>query len=217
MSKPNHYVDNVAFHVALVKRKELVDSILIKKGFIDSETLSTIDHEQRKRVIDQFIEDGNTLPQITNEIGDIFLKMANNIPHKYNFNRYPFKEEMIGDGIIDCIKYVDSFDVTRTNPFAYFTQAINNAFIRRIVKERKQVYIKSQILSNMNVDIHELQEHDEDGEFTNAFKEYMSAYNNFDGSMFEKKKKEKTESYNGTTIEEFYDKYKQVESSGEEQ
>ena len=205
-AQQNHYVDNVEFHNALIRRKQLVDSILIKNGFIDSETLDIIDHEQRKRVIDQYIEDGNTLPQISNEIGYIFLRMANNIPHKYNFNRYPFKEDMIGDGLIDCIKYVDSFDTNKKNPFAYFTQAISNAFIRRIIKERKQMYVKSKMLSNMSVDIHELQEHDEDGEFVNAFKEYMNAYNNFDGSMFEKKKKEQVEKIStSTSLEEFFD------------
>ena len=177
MTNPTHYVDNKKFHDELLKRKDLVELAISK---------------------------GEPKPQISNYIGECFLKMANNIAHKHNFNRYAFKEEMISDGIVDCIKYVDTFDTARTNPFAYFTQAINNAFVRRIIKEKKQAYVKSKILSSSKIDIYELQEQDEDGEFTNAFKDYMNSYNNFDGSMFEKKKKEYVEKpYTGTTIEEF--------------
>ncbi len=179
MSNSNHYVKNADFHAALVERKALVD---------------------------QAKAEGKPVPQISNYLGECFLKMATNIAYKHCFNRYPYKEEMIGDGIIDCIKYIDSFDTDRNNPFAYFTQAIGNAFIRRIIKEKKQGYVKSKMLSNMTIDIHELQEHDEDGEFVNAFKEYMNAYNNFDGSMFEKKKKEQVEKIStSTSLEEFFD------------
>lgn len=171
----SHYVNNKEFHAALVERKSSIDS-----GNIEEK------------------------PPISNYIGGCFLKMANNIAHKHNFNRYAFKDEMISDGIVDCIKYIDSFDTTRTNPFAYFTQAINNAFIRRIIKEKKQAYIKLKLLSSSKINVHDLQEQDEDGEFINAFKNYMNSYNNFDGSMFEKKIRDRAEkSYTGGTIEEF--------------
>lgn len=176
MSKNKHYVNNKEFHDELIKRKQLVDSAM---------------------------EANLPIPQISDKLGAIFLSMAINITYKYNFNRYPFKEDMVGDGIIDCIKYVDTFDINRSNPFSYFTQAICNAFIRRIIRERKQMYIKSKILSNNELDICELQNHDEDGEFTNAFKEYMAAYNNFDGSMFEKKKSNR-KYVPKSTLEDFY-------------
>lgn len=171
-----HYVDNVEFHSALVSRKALVDFAR---------------------------ENNQPIPRVNNQLGVIFLKMATNIAYKHNFNRYPFKEEMIGDGIIDCLKYIDTFDATRNNPFAYFTQAISMAFIRRIIKEKKQGYVKSLLLSKSTISLHELQEHDELDEFVNAFKEYMEAYNNFDGSMFEKKKKIKQFIYKGSTLEDF--------------
>ena len=177
MSENNHYIDNAKFHAALLERNNLVQ---------------------------QAIANDTPIPKISNFLGSCFLQMANNIAYKHNFNRYPFKEEMVCDGIIDCIKYIDTFDVTRHNPFAYFTQAINNAFLRRILREKKQMYVKSKMLSNVDIDFHELQEHDEDIEYVNNFIEYMAIYNNFDGSIFEKPKKEKIRVYTGMTLEEFF-------------
>lgn len=47
-----------------------------------------------------------------------------------------FKDDMICDGVENCIQYIDNFDVERTNPFAYFTQIVYYAFLRRIAKEK---------------------------------------------------------------------------------
>jgi hypothetical protein len=50
---------------------------------------------------------------------------------------------MIGDGIENCLMYFENFDPTKSkNPFAYFTQIIYYAFLRRIQKEKKQLYVK---------------------------------------------------------------------------
>jgi transposase-like protein len=50
---------------------------------------------------------------------------------------------MVADGIENCLMYFENFDVTKsTNPFAYFTQIIYYAFLRRIQKEKKQLYVK---------------------------------------------------------------------------
>jgi hypothetical protein len=50
---------------------------------------------------------------------------------------------MISDGIENCLMYFRNFDPTKSkNPFAYFTQIIYFAFLRRIMKEKKQLYVK---------------------------------------------------------------------------
>ena len=50
---------------------------------------------------------------------------------------------MISDGIENCLMYFANFDETKSsNPFAYFTQIIYYAFLRRIQKEKKQLYVK---------------------------------------------------------------------------
>jgi hypothetical protein len=50
---------------------------------------------------------------------------------------------MISDGIENCLMYFRNFDPDKSkNPFAYFTQIIYYAFLRRIMKEKKQLYVK---------------------------------------------------------------------------
>jgi hypothetical protein len=56
---------------------------------------------------------------------------------------------MVSDGIENCICYIDNFDPDKSNnPFAYFTQIIYFAFLRRIQKEKKQLYIKHKTVEN---------------------------------------------------------------------
>jgi hypothetical protein len=82
-------------------------------------------------------------PSIPNYIGECFLKIAVHLSRKPNFISYSFREEMISDGIENCIMYFRNFDPTKSsNPFAYFTQIIYFAFLRRIAKEKKQLYVK---------------------------------------------------------------------------
>lgn len=198
-----HYVDNELFHAALVKRREDIDKVLVSLNFIDLDKVDQLTHEERKVLIKK-AKLGNHIPPISDYIAESFLKMAENISYKKNFQRYPYKDEMIGDAIIDCIRYVDTFDSSRENPFAYFTSTIGMAFIRRIIKEKKEGYVKSKILSKSDLDVFNLQDHDEDGDFTNSMVEFMNTYNNFDGSMFEKKPRQLKETkYNGPSLEDF--------------
>ena len=82
-------------------------------------------------------------PPITEYIGDCFLKIAEHLSFRPNFMNYPYREEMIGDGIENCLLYAHNFDPEKSkNPFSYFTQIIYYAFLRRIEKEKKQAYIK---------------------------------------------------------------------------
>lgn len=82
-------------------------------------------------------------PAIPEYIGECFLKIAEGLSHKPNFINYPFREEMVADGIENCLMYFANFDTSKSsNAFAYFTQIIYFAFLRRIQKEKKQLYIK---------------------------------------------------------------------------
>jgi hypothetical protein len=116
MSKTKHYVNNPDFLQALIEYKQACD--IAKK-------------ENREE------------PIVPNYIGECFLKIAEHLSRKPNFISYSFREEMICDGIENCIMYFRNFDPTKsTNPFAYFTQIIYFAFLRRIQKEKKQLYVK---------------------------------------------------------------------------
>ena len=87
------------------------------------------------------------IPPVTDYIGECFLKIAQHLSFRPNFINYSYKEEMIGDGIENCLQYVNNFDPEKSkNPFSYFTQIIYYAFIRRIQKEKKQTHTKHKII-----------------------------------------------------------------------
>ena len=115
MSK-NHYINNADFLKALTEYQELCD--IAKK-------------------------ENKPEPSIPNYIGECFLKIAEHLSRKPNFISYSFRDEMIADGIENCLMYFRNFDPAKSNnPFAYFTQIIYYAFLRRIMKEKKQLYVK---------------------------------------------------------------------------
>jgi len=124
--KSEHYVNN----------KELLEALII----------------YRERVNRAKIE-GLPKPRITNYLGDCFLKIATHLSYKPNFVNYMFREDMISDGIENCVQYIHNFDPEKSkNPFAYFTQIIHYAFLRRIQKEKKQLDIKTKIIERTGYD-----------------------------------------------------------------
>jgi hypothetical protein len=120
--KQNHYIDNQRFLEELIEYKKV--------------------HQIAKKA-------GEKPPGVSNYIGQCFLDIANNLAKKPNFANYIFKEEMISDGIENCIMYTANFDEKKSrNPFAFFTQIIYYAFLRRIMKEKKQLFVKMKCFEN---------------------------------------------------------------------
>ena len=112
-------------------------------------------------------------PPVTNYIGSCFLKIANHLSYRPNFINYTFRDDMISDGIENCLQYLDNFNPAKSsNPFAYFTQIIYYAFIRRIQKEKKQTTIKHKLIMDSNYDDVALQPGD-DIEFKNQFRDFL--------------------------------------------
>ena len=98
-------------------------------------------------------EAGEARPRVNNYIGSCFLKIETHLSYKPNFVNYMFREDMICDGIENCLQYIDNFNPEKSkNPFAYFTQIIYYAFLRRIQKEKKQLEIKGKILERSGFD-----------------------------------------------------------------
>ena len=92
-------------------------------------------------------------PRITNYLGECFLKIATHLSYKPNFVNYMFRDDMISDGIENCVQYIHNFDPEKSkNPFAYFTQIIHYAFLRRIQTEKKQLDIKTKIIEKTGFD-----------------------------------------------------------------
>ena len=121
-----HYVDNKKFLLAMTEYRELR---------IKAE------------------EEGKKRPQVTNYIGECYLKIANHLSYRPNFINYTYRDDMISDGIENCLQYMDNFDPEKSkNPFAYFTQIIYYAFIRRIQKEKKQQQVKQKMIANFGAE-----------------------------------------------------------------
>ena len=92
---------------------------------------------------------GKERPPVSNYIGECFLKIATHLSYRPNFINYTYREEMISDGIENCLQYATNFNPEKSkNPFAYFTQIIYYAFLRRIAKEKKQSHVKNKMIEN---------------------------------------------------------------------
>ena len=124
--KGEHYVDNKVFFQAMVEWKETCQ----------------LAEEQEK-----------IQPPVSNYIGECFLKIATHLSYRPNFINYTYRDEMISDGIENCLQYVGNFNSEKSkNPFAYFTQIIYYAFLRRIAKEKKQSHVKNKMIEKSNIE-----------------------------------------------------------------
>jgi len=168
----------------------------IKSHYIDNKKFYQEMLDWKKQV-KEARETGDPIPPVTEYIGRCFLEIAENLSKKPNFMNYVFKDEMIGDGIENCLMYCENFDPDKSNnPFSYFTQIIYFAFIRRIQKEKKQNYIKYKFLESM----------DHDGDFT----KYLQAmgiseeeHENYKKQEEEKTKSKKRKKRKKKTLESF--------------
>ena len=137
------------------------------------------------------------LPIISEYLGSVFLKIAQRLSFRPNFINYAFKNDMISDGIENCLHYIHNFNPEKSsNPFAYFTQIIYYAFIRRIQKEKKQLYIKYKSMQNYEIspEYVEYMNYDEDYKPVTDFKnsDFRVVVDEFVDN-FEKAKKKKAE------------------------
>jgi DNA-directed RNA polymerase specialized sigma24 family protein len=140
--------------------------------YIDNkEFLVHISEYREKRI--EAEECGDPKPQVTNYLGECFVKIANHLAYKSNFVNYTFRDEMILDGIENCLTYIDNFNPEKSrNPFAYFTQITYYAFIRRIQKEKRQQETKMKYIKSL--DLEEMLTQGADGDtHSNEYLNYM--------------------------------------------
>jgi hypothetical protein len=159
-----HYIDNKQFLAALIEYKKEVARA--KKN-----------NEER--------------PQVSDYIGDCFIKIANHLAYKSNFINYSFREDMILDAIENCLIYMDNFDPKKSsNPFSYFTQITYYAFIRRIQKEKKHLQIKYKYIESLDIEGIIRQAHDE-GNYDNGLIKYLKQQADMAQHELHETKKEK--------------------------
>ena len=121
-SKSSNYVDNVRLYDEIVK------------------------YQERQRIA---LETGKDRPRIPEYIGKSILQISEGFCSLYKYTNYPFKEDMIQDGVLNCLQYIDNFDTEAyKNPHAYFTKIIWYAVLRRIQGEKKHLYLKYALQRN---------------------------------------------------------------------
>jgi hypothetical protein len=127
MVEKNHYVDNEEFLVEMTEYRN-----------------KYLEHQASNGALGK--------PRLSESIALSFIKIAQNLSNKTNFRNYTYKDEMILDGIENCIAYAHNFNPEKSsNPFSYFTQIIYYAFIRRIQKENKQRDVKRGLIHRSDI------------------------------------------------------------------
>lgn len=122
-----------------------------KREYVNNKELLAALIEYKQQCLDAE-SNGLPDPKIPNYIGECWQKIAEGISHKPNFINYPYKDDMIADGVENCLMYFRNFNPDKSkNPFAYFTQIIKWAFVRRIQKEKKQLYVKCKATEQMGI------------------------------------------------------------------
>tara|TARA_B100000287_G_scaffold256340_1_gene240961 strand:- start:3446 stop:3925 length:480 start_codon:yes stop_codon:yes gene_type:complete len=126
----------MATRMARKQKQHYVDN----KKFLEEITKYRLAVESAKR-------NDEEKPRISHYLAECFLKIATHLSYRPNFINYMFKEDMISDGVENCVQYIDNFNPEKSkNPFAYFTQIIYYAFLRRIAKEKRQMDIRDKLI-----------------------------------------------------------------------
>jgi hypothetical protein len=174
-----HYIDNKQFYTALLLHKRNVEDARAK-GLQD--------------------------PRIPPYIGECLYKIANRLSLKPNFISYTFRDEMVSDGLENCVSYLNNFNPEKSdNPFAYFTQIMWFAFIRRIDKEKKHLYIKQKTLENFYFEgmLAEQALNEDKNVTVNLDNDYMKGLvESYDKKQAEKQRKSKSRRQG---VEKFFD------------
>ena len=139
-----------------VNNKEFLAAVVMLRDYFQQG--KELGHENHRVTIKYFRDNQNRkiasdFKRCYEYLGTCFSKIATHLSYKPNFVNYMFRDDMICDGVENCIQYILNFDPEKsTNPFAYFTQIIYYAFLRRIQKEKKQLEIKGKILERSGYD-----------------------------------------------------------------
>lgn len=156
--------------------------------------------KEYQKANERALAEGKEQIQIPNSIGTAIFLICTNLAHRFNFRDYTYRDEMVEDGIVNCVAAVTKFDSTKSsNPYGYFSIIAYNAFVRRIHMERKQNYTKHKNMENMFVTFEDL-----DNELfhpgmpgtnqrtqADGIRRHYQVIDNFEKGLSDKKKKDK--------------------------
>jgi DNA-directed RNA polymerase specialized sigma24 family protein len=165
--------------------------------YVDNKKLFAVLVEHRNKRLEAE-KNEEPAPRVPEYVGVCLHQIANRLSRKPNFSNYTFREEMVSDGLENCINYLNNFNPEKSsNPFAYFTQIIYFAFLRRIQKEKKQMYVRHKFVENsmlLNTIVSQSLHTDEaiTPAYVDLTNEYMTDFvKNFEEKEAEKKEQRK--------------------------
>ncbi len=154
-------------------------------------------------IVNECQKDDILVPKVPDYIAQCFLKISEGLSHKSNFIGYTYREEMVMDAVENCLKAILNYNLeaaTRTgkpNAFAYFTQIVWYAFLRRIAKEKKQQDIKMKYLTKSGIENFLINEHGDEmsnqvaGAFVDTLRNRIDKVKTLDIEVKEFNKEEK--------------------------
>ena len=113
-------------------------------------------------------------PRKPDYVAECMMKIANRLSSKPGFMNYTYKEDMVGDALESCLRYIHNFNPAKSNnAFAYITQIVHNAFIRRIQKEQKQTYVKMKIVQDTSFEDSYHTQDSDGGKYRNTYVSFL--------------------------------------------
>ena len=176
-AKPEHYVNNTEVTAAIAEHNKAVKDAIAK---------------------------GKEPPRVTEYIGECIYKIATRLSTKPNFINYSYRDEMICDGIENCLQYINNFNPEKSqNAFAYITQIIYYAFLRRIQKEKKQAAIKHKAIMNSGILTDAVSSMDGDNTvYDNSYVEFLQ--NNLEEPNYKPRGKKKANDNRPVGVEKYF-------------
>jgi len=186
--KTNHYVNNA----------ELYRVLCIWKG-------QYVEWQEESKRCEAKKKPKPRKPVLPDYVAECLVKIAKHLSYKPNFINYTFKEDMIGDALENCLLYIHNFKPERsTNAFAYITQIMHNAFIRRIQKESKQLYVKMKVIEQADmIGSYGRQQHDSNS-YDNSYVSYLQENMGDIIQNFEERKRRKKKAKEKANLEAFF-------------
>ena len=165
-----------------------------KKHYVDNDKFFLEIKKWKQRVIDaREVDDPD--PPSTEYMGECFLKISENLAWRPNFINYTFRDDLVSDGIENCLLYAHNFNPEKsTNPFSYFTQIIHHSYIRRITKEKKQMHIKYRIIEEerLKEQLESTTEDNVNHSLEKQYKQYIDSHDKYAVNPQPKKSKKKS-------------------------
>ena len=165
-----------------------------KKHYVDNDKFFLEIKKWKQRVIDaREVDDPD--PPSTEYMGECFLKISENLAWRPNFINYTFRDDLVSDGIENCLLYAHNFNPEKSkNPFSYFTQIIHHSYIRRITKEKKQMHIKYRIIEEerLKEQLESTTEDNNNHSLAKQYKKYIDSHDKYAVNPQPKKTKKKS-------------------------